>query len=237
MANSSALATVKEIVDGIIFKAELPEGRGAVVDQIVRDGYRKLNTKVLDEGRVIGLFTMDSNLIIPFPSDCIKINDIFVPRNNEVWSLTRRTSIPKITTIESGATVIPDDWGAGADIPHGEGTYFETSGGRNDRGYFEIDEPNRRILFRNVDRSEVMLDYNSSGIDNTNETYIPIHAKEALENYVLRELSAFGIISGKMYSIYDSRYEKELAELRMIDFNWTHFTDAVYETFNSSIYR
>lgn len=235
--NSSALATIKEISDGILLKTGLPEHKAVQVDQLTRDGYRELNLYVLDEGRVIDLFTMDSNYIIPFPDDCIKINDIYVPRNGEVWSLTRRTSIPKITAIENGSEVIPEDWGGGEDISHGDGAYYQTSGGRNDMGYYEIDEAKRRILFRNIDRSEVMLDYNTSGINNTSTTYVPVEAKMALESFVLMQLASFGAIAVNTFSLHERNWEKQLSKLRMLDFNFTNFTDATYETFNSSVQR
>lgn len=235
--NSSALATIKEIVDGILFKSELPESKGAVIDQIVRDGYRKLNTKVLDEGVVIGLFTMDSNLIISLPSDLIKLNDVFVPYDNGVWSLTRNKLIPKITTISGGSEIIPEDWGGGEDIVNGIGAGYSTRGGVNNFGYYDVDEVGGRIVFRNVDRSEVMLVYSSSGINKTSETYVPIQAKEALEYYALKSLAAFGVLPVKLTAMYESMYEKEMSELRMLDFNFTHFTDATYRTFNSSVYR
>jgi len=235
--NSSALATIKEISDGILFKSRLPESDGALIDQLTRDGYRELNLSVLPEGRVINLFTMNTNLIIPFPDDLIELKDIFVPKDNQIWSLTRNKLIPKITITESGSEVIPDDWGGGEDIPDGEGIYYSTKGGRNDLGYYTVDDVNRRILFRNVSRSEVMLDYVSTGINRTEETYVPVSAKAALENYVMKELSAFDVISANRYALYESRYQKELAKLRMIAFNFTAFTDATYETICTSVQR
>lgn len=235
--NSSALATIKEISDGILFKSGIPEAKGALIDQLTRDGYRELNLNVISDGRVINLFTMDTNLIIPFPDDLIELKDVFVPRDNQVWSLTRRTLIPKITAIENGSEVVPEDWGGAEDIPDGYGTAFETKGGRNDLGYYTVDDAKRRILFRNVSRSEVMLDYVSTGISKTEETYVPVSAKAALENYVMRELSAFEVIAVNRYSLYESRYQHELAKLRMIQFNFTAFTDATYETICTSIQR
>jgi len=235
--NSSALATIKEISDGILFKSGIPEAKGALIDQLTRDGYRELNLNVLPDGRVINLFTMDTNLIIPFPDDLIEIKDIYVPRDNQIWSLTRRTLIPKITVLENGSEIIPEDWGGGDDIPDGYGTYFETKGGRNDLGYYEVDDARRRILFRNMSRSEVMLDYVSTGINKTEETYVPIDAKAALESYVMRELSAFEVIAVNRYTLHNKRYQEELAKLRMIQFNFTAFTDATYETICSSVQR
>jgi len=236
-ANTGALATLREVSDGILFKAGLPEGRAVQINQFVIDGYKELNLIVLSEGRVQELFTMDENLIIILPDDFIKLNDVFVPKDNAIWSLTRRKEIPVITETYLGGEIIPDDWGAGKDIPHGEGIYFQTTGGRNTEGYYTIDETKRRLLFRNVDRSEVMLDYNTSGISRSDITYIPMMAKAALEAYVMMELAVYQIIPIQTYELHKRRYEEQKSILRMVDFNFTEFTDAVYETFNGSYRR
>lgn len=235
--NTGALATIREVVDGILIKSELPESRSVQIKQIVIDGYRELNLIVRDEGRVQELFTMDSNYIIYMPDDLIKVNDIFVPRDNMIWSLTRRIDIPPITATEFGAEVIPEDWGAGGDIPHGKGIYYQTSGGRNYEGYYTIDMVKRRILFRNVSRSEVLLDYVTSGISRVDVTYIPMEAKAALEAYTMMELAAYNIIPIQTYELHKKRYDMQKSILRILDFNFTAFTDAVYQTMNASYRR
>lgn len=235
--NTSALATIREIVDGILFKANLPEGRAVQIKQMVIDGYRELNLVVRDEGQVVKLFTMDDNYIILMPDDLIKLNDVFVPKNNALWSLTRRKEIPIITETLAGAEVVPEDWGGGRDIPHGEGVVFQTKGGRNYEGYYTVDYTDRKIIFRNVNRSEVMLDYNTSGLSRVDVTYIPMEAKSALEAYVMMELAVYQIIPIQTYELHKRRYDDQKSILRMLEFNFTAFTDAVYETMNGSYRR
>ena len=239
MANdySSALATIKEVTDGIIFKSDIPEGKAVTIKQFVLDGYRELNYVVTDNGRVVELFEMNENKIIEMPDDLIVLNDVFVPLENAIWSLTRRKEIPIVTETELGAEVYPEGWGDGQDIPDGFGVYFQTRGGRNNEGYYTVDEEKRRILFRNIDRSEVMLDYNTSGINRTNQTYVPMIAKPALEAYVMMECAAYNIIPVELHQLYKTRYENQKSILRTLDFNFTAFTDAVYETFNGSYRR
>lgn len=235
--NTGALATIREVTDGILFKAGIPEGRAVQIKQFVIDGYKELNLVVLADGRVQELFTMDENLIVLLPDDFIKLNDVFVPKDNAIWSLTRRKEIPMLTETYLGAEIVPDDWGGGRDISHGEGIYYQTTGGRNTEGYYTIDETKRRILFRNVSRSEVMLDYCTSGISRSDVTYIPMIAKSALEAYVMMELAAYQIIPIQTYELHKRRYEEQKSILRMVDFNFTAFTDAVYATFNGSYRR
>lgn len=235
--NTTALATLREVTDGILMKADIPEGRSVSVKQFVIDGYRELNLVVADEGRIQKLFTMDSNLIINMPDDLIDLKDVYVPRDNGIWSLTRRKEIPVITETYVGAEIIPEDWGEGRDIVHGEGIYYQTKGGRNTYGYYNADYKKRRIFFRNVDRSEVLLDYNTSGISRTDITYIPMSIKGALEAYVMMEMAAYGIIPKTSWELHKRRYEDQKSILRMLDFNFTAFTDAVYKTMNGSYRR
>ena len=82
-----------------------------------------------------------------------------------------------------------------------------------------------------------MIDYTSTGISRTHETFIPIQAKAALEAYVMKELSMYGTIPVSRYPIYEKKLSEELAKLRMLEFNFTAFSDAVYETIVTSVYR
>ena len=234
---TGALATIKEITDGILLKSTIPESKAVQVMQMVIDGYRELNLVVCDEGRVRELRTMDDNYIINLPDDLLKLNDIYIPYQNGIWSLSRREDIPIITDTELGAEIIPDEWGGGRDISHGQGLAFQSTGGRNYEGYYVVDTDKRRIHFRNVNRSEVMLDYNTSGISRIDVTYIPMTIKPALEAYVMMEASAYAIIPLAEYELHRDRYERQKAILRMLDFNFTAFTDAVYKTFNGSYRR
>lgn len=234
---TGALATIMEIADGILLKSKLPEGKSVQIKQMLIDGYRELNLVVSDEGRIRALFTMDENFIIDLPDDLLILNDVFVPYENGIWSLTQRTDIPIITETLAGAEVIPDDWGGGRDIIHGEGVYFQATGGRNYEGYYTVDEDKRRIHFRNVNRSEVMLDYNSSGINRTDVTFIPMTIKPALEAYVMMECAAYDIIPLREYELHKDRYERQKSILRLLDFNFTAFTDTVWKTMNGSYRR
>ncbi len=239
MANdkSNALATLKEVSDGILFKSNIPESKGVLVKQMVIDGYRELNLTVSSEGRIRQLFTMDDNYIIELPDDFLVMYDIYVPYDNAIWSLTRRKEIPIVTETELGAEVIPEEWGGGEDIPHGTGIYYQRTGGRNLEGYYTIDEEKRRIHFRNIDRSEVLLDYGTSGVNRTETTYIPMQIKPALEAYVMMEASAYDIIPIKYHELHKRRYETQKDILRILDFNFTAFTDTVWETMNGSYRR
>jgi hypothetical protein len=238
MAKTDALITFKELVDGIAFKAKMVSGGDYMrIKQIAIDGYRELNLVVLPECRIQSLETMNSNYIVDMPGDLISLKDVYIPYDNMIWSLTRNSLIPKITQIVNGSEIIPSDWGSGQDVYNNEGVYYASKGGNNDGGYYIEDYTNRRIIFRNVTRSEVLIDYVSSGIDKVDPTYIPISAKGALEMYVMMQLAIFGIINTNLYQLYENEYNKQKSILRFQHFNFTAFSDAVYSTITSGVRR
>jgi hypothetical protein len=78
---------------------------------------------------------------------------------------------------------VNSDMGEGEDI---EVNNYSTkaTGGYNDKGYFDIDLPNHRILIRNHNESQIILRYVSTGIEDMETTYIPVEAI----NYIKAEL-------------------------------------------------
>ena len=233
MAASDNLITISEIVNGLMFKSKLPDGEEIRIKQLVLDGYRELNLTTLPYGRAQYLGDMNENYVLDMPVDLDSVKDIFVPANNSMWSLTRREDIPRILT-ESGD--IPEGWGDGDNI-RDDGIYYGSRGGVNTEGYYIEDYVNRRIIFRNIERSEVLLDYNTSGITKDGTTYIPASVKGALEAYVMMMLAFYEIKSPRLHALYEKEFNKQKGILRMKDFNYTEFIDGVYNTITASIKR
>lgn len=235
MPNSDTLITVQEVVDGIMFKSKLPKGESLRVKQLVLDGYMQLNLTTLKQGRAFTIYVIDSKYEIEMPSDLISVKDIFVPLDGQMWSLTRNRKIP---ILYNGRNPQPKEWLNGGLINTDYGVNYGAKGGRNTEGYYNLDYTNRRIIFRNtLDRSEVLLDYLSSGIVKDGITYIPEQAKLALEMFVLQQLSLYGILSANKYSMYEREFNKQKAILRLIDINFTEFSDTVYRTITSTFRR
>ena len=184
MAKVNALITIRDIVEEFMLFSQLAEIDYAAIKQLAIRGYQRLAWLIIPNGVVVVKDTMDSNNIIDMPSDCVEINAIYIPDiQGEFWPLTQRKTM--VSTVSAGPTRDPDSpHYEGLDMQNPGGVHYAATGGVNTEGYFYIDEPNRRILFTNVDQSEVVLDYLSSGIEDTESAYVPTEATEAIHNYI-----------------------------------------------------
>jgi len=180
----NGLITIKEIVDGYMFSSELPMAERTKVFHACVDAYKRLNMFVLDEGRRLVKLEMNDNLMVNLPMDCIRFKTVGIPLNGKLWTYTKDEGIITTTTLVAGAETLDADYGEGEDINPEYNLNYATKGGINDYGYYKVDHEKNRIVFRNVDRSEILVEYISSGVSKTATTYIPIIAKEAIESYI-----------------------------------------------------
>lgn len=235
--DTSALITFDQLIQGMMLKGEHQESDYNRMIQISIDGYRELNLTVLPEGRNIEKFTMDSNYIIYMPDDLILVNRICVPIDGELWPLTKRDSIVPTTSELAGAEVLDAEDGEGVDVVN-RGIYYSRKGGRNYEGYFRPDYRKRRIIFRNVSRTEVLMDYTTSGVDLTEVTYIPTYAKIALEAYIrLHQEYNKMRPNPNNIAIYQDLYDRQKAICRGVKFSMTDFLDTIYETYSPTAFR
>lgn len=237
MTYTDAIVTIRSIVEGIFLTSELPEGYDIKMTQLAINGYRELNLVVLPEGRTIDKFTMDSNEIIYLTDDVIHINAVYVPLEGQLWPLTMLESIVPTTSESGGSEILDPDWGEGVDITERR-AYYAARGGDNVYGYYYPDYQRRRIIFRDVSRSEVLLDYMTSGISLTEETYVPVFAKAAIEAYVRLYLEYNKTTPNpNTIAIFRDEYERQKAICRGIKFNWVDFLDSIFRTYTASIQR
>ena len=82
---TNALVTINEIVEGIQMMTEIPEEHGFRIEQLVINAVKELNLLILDEGRAVEKYTMDSNYIIAMPSDLIRLNGACIPIDGELF--------------------------------------------------------------------------------------------------------------------------------------------------------
>lgn len=235
--DTSALITFDQLIQGMMLKGSYPESHYAKMAQIAFDGYREMNLTVLPDGRNIEKFNMDSNYIVYMPDDLILANRVLLSIDGEMWPLTKEPKIVPTTTLSGGAETLDPDAGEGVDITN-LGIYYSRRGGRNIEGYWRPDYKKRRIVFRNVSRTDILLDYTTSGISLTEETYIPVYAKIALEAYIRLYLE-YNKPSPNPNNIvlYDKLYKQQKAICRGIKFSMTDFLDTIYKTYSPTVYR
>lgn len=236
--DTSALKTLDQITEEILLLSELPQKFYVRIKQLLIKGYRELNLTTIPEGIKIEKFTMDSNYIIYLDDDVIKVEAVYVPLNGKLWSLTKTDQIIPTTSFSGGSEFRDQTDGEGVTVDLQEGLLLSATGGNNTMGYWYDDKINRRILFTNTSRSEVLVKYSTGGISLTETTYIPTYAVDALQHYVLWKLSLFS--SGQNAQIRDEHkreFDRQKSICRGIQFNFDEFLDVVYSTFNKSFRR
>lgn len=235
--DTSALITLDQIVEEILLLSELPQKYYVRIKQLAIKGYKEMNLTTIPEGVRIEKFTMDSNYIIYLNDDIIQVNNVYVPIDGKLWSLTKSTDMVPTVSFSVSEFRDPLD-GEGVNIVEQEGLIYSATGGNNNEGYWYYDYANRRILFTNVNRSEVLVHYTTSGVSLDESTFIPSYAVDAIEHFVLWKLSLF--TSSRDVQTRDEHkreYERQKTICRGIQFNFDEFKDTVYSTFFTSFRR
>lgn len=225
MSDTSALVTLDQVVEGLLGLTGRPETQYIKMKELAIRCYSELNITTLPSATRIDKFEMDFNNVVSLPSCIIQVDSVYVPVNGQLWPLTKNQRIDP-TDVD------------GEDITAQTGVGLASRGGNNMEGYYYYDRPNRRIIIRNMERSEVIIKFTSSGTSLTGKTYIPKEARAAIEFYVLWQLELFAM--GKAYNkalLYKEEFERQKAILRGMRFNLDEFLDVIYSTMTSSFYR
>lgn len=241
MADTSGLITIKNVVDGFMFKTRADSSDFKLLYQLACEALIELNLWVLEDGRNLVKLNMTGNdiYIVDLPDDYLKFIAIGVPVNGKLVTLTRDNGIITTTTESGGAETLDSDYGEGVDINSSYGYTYGATGGRNTDGYYKIDEANRRIVFRNVTKTEVFLEYVSSGLSLDSETYIPAIAKRAMESYMMWEFYKYKIdFPESKIARYESDYINRKSELIGLTLpTMSELADVWYEGMHQSIRR
>lgn len=183
MADLPALVTIKSIVEEAIWLARKDQNEYNRFFQYAINGFRRLNTFNIDNVKTEKL-VMDSNHIIAMPSDLIKLIDVSVPIKGKKVSLSSEPRMVNTTTIAYGLETRDESDGENVRIAK-DVTGFNAEPANVYGSYF-VDMRNRRLIFNTDYRSEVIVDYTTSGISNENDL-VPVYVKDALVAYMRLE--------------------------------------------------
>jgi hypothetical protein len=126
----------------------------------------------------------------------------------------------------------------GVDIPHPGGTAYSATGGVNLKGYYIEDFANRRILFVNVDQSEIVLDYLSTGVPDAEEANVPVQAVDTIHAYMAKNYYAYQMTTpANRIELYNEMLKREEQKLRNMKFNLQDFLESIRRTMVGSIQR
>lgn len=208
MAEINGTIKLNALVDGFLYKAQRPKEEFKRMHSIAVDGIRELNMLHTNEGRKTVSVTMDGDLSIPFPDDMIGFVAVGVSLNHKYWFFTKDESIldPELRDT---------DYAEDGDYDQRFG--YGVKGAVNIKGYYKVDYKKRRILFRNVDRDDVLLAYTSANVNIGEETYIPVMFKQALESYMAYEgfRYVFDFPQSRIAQ-YKDMYDTEINKLNLL---------------------
>lgn len=149
--------------------------------------------------------TVANNGTIEYPEDYINYTVIGVCLNGKIWTLTRNDALcltrgedcPVELAEAAALSETQDDQALSYVIPYGYyfnggfrngqyvGEQFSYGGGWNGKGYYRIDDEMRRIEFSRVSPgTEIVLEYNATGISCDGTMVVPFQAVAAIKAYV-----------------------------------------------------
>lgn len=211
MADTSGVVTIKDIVNEYVMLTKTDYGYPEIY-QIACQGIREVNLWYKNDSKRTVKLTMNTNNIVSLPSDYLSFIQVAVPLNGEYYTLTERNSIIETTTESSGAEILDPEYGEGVDVAD---QIYENYGStnRNPEGYYKLDEAKRRIVFRNLKRSQVFLTYKSSGLSTSEQTVIDAKARPLIEAYIRKKVAYYKDEAISRQQLLRQVYDEERSKL------------------------
>lgn len=165
------------------------------LEQIALEGLTQLNLYDMETVEVAYL-TMNEIGVVKFPSDFVDYTKIGIPVNGRIYTLTVNESIIEPRLEKCGEEVFDPNHNRNvADV----GGYYFNDHFRNGRyvgglygvgggfnvAYVKLDRQRRQFIIEgNVPRSEIILEYISTGIKQDGSTLVPTEALEPLRRWI-----------------------------------------------------
>ena len=192
------LITINYVVMSILNRLrDYSQRNYSFIQQLVIEGYTELSLWHLNNIEVVYLRMSDAKTV-DLPDDFVDYVKIGIPEQGRIKVLTRDNSILFPRKFEDGADVGNTDdpdapVGAVYFVDHFRGGQFVGGlyglPGGIDQAYYRIDKERKQIIFSgSVTRSEIVLEYISSGVNLQGTTVIPREAVPALRQYVLWQM-------------------------------------------------
>lgn len=215
------------------------------IAQIVIEGFTDLNLYHATNIEVVYVY-MDEAKIVNVPPDFIDWVKVGMPVNGKLVTLTKNNSMLVPRKFPDGADVgnlddaDPDN--VSYFVSHFKdgkfiGSLYGMRGGYN-VAYFRYDEEKRQFVFTGeVPRSEIVLEYVSSGVSLTSSTSIPRQAVKPLLSWTHWQLGEFDRkVAGNEKTRRERLYDRDVMELRSFGFTPTmdEYRDAMYKMFKQT---
>jgi len=213
----NTLQTLDAVVNKVFLKSKRPLEEKTRFIEFAIDGYRYLNLSTIKNGFKIVKIAPNALNRYDFPSDMEEFVGIGIPYKGTIWPLTRRDEIIPTTTLVQGDDTLDSTAGEGVDLPIAQSDTVYSEGGVNAYGYYTLDEEHREFIIVSSSLTEVLLSYISSGISNTDVTYIPGKCIPVLEAYILWQDKVYTLPSDLNVSReYERLFGDRIKELNRI---------------------
>lgn len=213
--------------------------------QIAIEGFTDLNIWHLSNVEVVFL-TMSSAKVVSLPADYINWTKVGYPDGGFLHVITNNENVLIPGTFEDGTEVGNEDATSGRvyfNELNGDGLFYSGVFGATgvDRANFRIDKEKRVMLFTgDVPRSQIILEYVSSGVKTTGSTMVSREAVPALRTYIAWQDKLYDSrVSLSEKSFLESQHDKEVEALRYFQnaFTIEEYKQMIYQTSHQAIKR
>lgn len=218
MDNISSLYTLDQIVKETLLT--IPESQRSERDydrflNFAVSGIRWLSLHVTKDGKRLVKVVPNNLNRVSFPVDMENFIALGVPLEGKLWWLTRNDEIVTTTTVVGIDESLDTTDEEGVELPVAQRNTWAATGGVNLQGYYTLDYENRQIVVNSNTRSELLLSYVSSGINNTDISYIPARYNEAIKNWIYWQdvIADRNVSEGVKYAC-EIRFKKAVRDIK-----------------------
>lgn len=205
--------------------------------QIILEGYQQWNV-FHNSAKKVNWYcgTVQSDGCIDWPIDMYDYIKIGTPVNGQIVTLTRNDNLEMPIGLECGQVTGVDLTSTlGTDAPFWNWVIvdYASTGGHN-FAYYRSDKDNRRIVFHgDCLGRQIVIEYVSSGVSLSGETFIPAELTQLLKLYLNWQLKLYSDDRNTEYHAREYAIEKD----RVMKFNWAFRPDEFLDMIRSNYTR
>jgi hypothetical protein len=241
MSDTTALTQIENIAASYAnSKGEYGKAQLYRYLQIILEGYQQWN--IFNSTKKVNWYSgeIDSTGCVDYPVDMFDYIRIGTVINGQLYTLTRNDNLDMPIGLECGVVTGVD---MGATLS-GEPLYWNwsvtnyTATGGNNFAYYRDDKANRRIVFKgDCTGRSIVIEYVSSGVSLSGETFIPAELTQYLKLYLMWQLKLYAGEKDVEYFAREFAIEKQ----RLMNYQWNfrpdEFLDMIRGTFTRAIKR
>ena len=214
--DTPSVQTLKQIVKGIHFEGGYDADNWPFIGQYAINAVREIHMLHAKTRKVIKVDVDTQTNTIDWPDDYLGLCFLGIPKNGQVWTLTRNNDIIITTSLINGQETLNPLQGEGVPIKDGSTYGYGAHGGKN-KFYYTEDEVNRRIFLEGVNPKNIILGYISSGIEDK-DTLIPVKYKDIIIAYVRwKTYEREDIFNANKAQYFKNEYMEAVSKLKVFE--------------------